>query len=399
MMIPSLYLKPSREKAIERRHPWIFSGAVERVDEGVKAGETVAVRSTGGDWLAWAAYSPQSNIRARIWGYEESEAVGAQMFTRRLRVAIERRLRLGISARTDAYRLVHGESDGIPGLIVDRYADVLVAQFLSAGVEYWKQSICHILIELTGCQNVYERSDLDIRKLEGLPEWAGVLYGKEPEQPILIEENGLKFYVDIQSGQKTGFYLDQRFNRQWLRMRAMDCSVLNCFCYTGGFSVYALAGGASSVLSVDSAAEALRLADENIKLNGFSGCDISMVEADVFHYLRDLRDRNRKFDIIILDPPKFAPTAAQAERAARGYKDINLLAFKLLNPGGLLFTFSCSGGISADFFQKVVMGAALDAGVNANIVTRFAQDCDHPVSLYFPEGSYLKGFEIQNSLL
>jgi 23S rRNA (cytosine1962-C5)-methyltransferase len=288
-------------------------------------------------------------------------------------------------------RLVHGESDGLPGLVVDRYADWLVVQILSAGPERWRDVLVSQLVELTGLGSIYERSDVDVRSLEGLAVRSGVLQGEPPQGPLVIHEHGLKFRVDIISGQKTGFYIDQRRSRGRLMDFAAGRDVLNCFCYTGGFSLAALAGGARSVLSVDSSAEALRLAGENLELNGYAGPQAQFLEADVFQALRSFRDAARSFDLIILDPPKFAPTAAQAERAARGYKDINLLAFKLLRPGGLLFTFSCSGGITAEFFQKIVAGAALDARADAMILEHLEQAPDHPVALYFPEGTYLKG--------
>jgi 23S rRNA (cytosine1962-C5)-methyltransferase len=279
----------------------------------------------------------------------------------------------------------------LPGLVVDRYADVLVIQCLSAGIELWLKELVELLVELTGCEQVYERSDVDVRRLEGLPERVGALYGAAPTEPLIISENGLLFKVDLLHGQKTGFYIDQRHNRQRVGALAHGRRVLNCFCYSGGFGVYTLAGGASQVVSIDSSHEALLLARENYVINHLGTEQADWIEGDVFHELRLLRDRAQSFDAIILDPPKFAPTAAQAERAARGYKDINLLAFKLLRPGGLLFTFSCSGGISADLFQKIVAGAALDAGVDARIVEHLAQGVDHPVALNFPEGTYLKG--------
>ncbi|MBN2048089.1 MAG: class I SAM-dependent rRNA methyltransferase, partial [Anaerolineaceae bacterium] len=292
---------------------------------------------------------------------------------------------------TNAYRLVHGESDGLPGLVVDRYGEVLVVQVLSAGMEKWKETIARILAEETGVTRVFERSDADVRKLEGLEEQVAPIIGSTPD-PMVIEENGLKFRVDVRSGQKTGFFVDQRRNRQLLReWMPQGADVLNCFCYTGAFTVYALAGGAKSVLSVDSSADALEMGAENLRLNGMELAEVEWLEGDVFQLLRKFRDSRKSFDVIILDPPKFAPTAAQAERAARGYKDINLLAFKLLRPGGLLFTYSCSGGISPELFRKIVTGAALDAGVDAKIVAYMNQGADHPVALNFPEGTYLKG--------
>ncbi|MDO9130562.1 MAG: class I SAM-dependent methyltransferase [Anaerolineales bacterium] len=424
----SLILKPGREKSLLRRHPWIFSGAIERVDGNPESGATLDLLSARGNSLARAAYSPSSQIRARVWTFDPSEAVDADFFRRRISRAIGARLALapalapGVGASpapTDAYRIIHAESDGIPGLIVDRYADVLVAQFLTAGAEFWRETIADILLEITGLQNIYERSDADVRELEGLPPRVGSLRGALHETRITIHENGLEFLVNLASGHKTGFYLDQRENRRRVvRQLAAGRDVLDCFCYTGGFTVHALAGGAKSVLSVDSSAEALKLCCENVALNdlpailrlplrslrssgqasgqGSGQARHSSLEGDVFQVLRKFRDEGRTFDMIILDPPKFAPTAAQAEKAARGYKDINLLAFKLLRAGGLLVTFSCSGGVSAELFQKIVAGAALDAGVEAQIVEHLSQGADHPVALNFPEGAYLKGLVVRH---
>lgn len=390
-MSAALYLKKGRDKSVRQHHPWIFSGAVERVQGSPGLGETVEIFSTDGEWLARAAYSQNSQIIARIWSWDKGESIGREFFKNRLRRAVEQRATLIPQGETNTVRLVHGESDGLPGLVVDRYVDILVIQCLSAGIELWLIELVEVLVELTGCQQVYERSDVDVRHLEGLPERVGTLRGAAPAEPLIITENGLLFKVDLLHGQKTGFYIDQRHNRQRVGALVQGRRVLNCFCYSGGFSVYALAGGASQVVSIDSSHEALILARENYGINHLRNEQDDWIEGDVFHELRLLRDRAQSFDAIILDPPKFAPTAAQAESAARGYKDINLLAFKLLRPGGLLFTFSCSGGISADLFQKIVAGAALDAGVDARIVEHLAQGPDHPVALNFPEGTYLKG--------
>lgn len=298
---------------------------------------------------------------------------------------------------SDAFRLVHAESDGLPGLVVDRYSGTLVLQSLTAGSEHWKETLADLLLEETGLQSIYERSDADVRELEGLPPLVGCLRGPINHSPLTITENALKFNVNFTAGHKTGFYLDQRLNRLRVRSLADDRDVLDCFCYTGGFTVNALAGAARSVLSVDSSAEALALCRENVALNSLPVECHSSLEGDVFHLLRKFRDEARSFDLIILDPPKFAPTAAQVEKAARAYKDINLLAFKLLRPGGLLVTFSCSGGVDAALFQKIVASAALDAGVDACILEHLDQAPDHPVALQFPEGAYLKGLVCQKS--
>ncbi len=391
----AITLKLGREKSLLRRHPWIFSGAIARLDGNPILGETVDLLAANGQFLARAAYSPNSQIRARVWTFDPGEPVEADFFRRQILRAIAGRAGLGL-APTDAFRLINAESDGLPGLIVDRYADTLVLQSLTAGSEFWKETIADLLLELTGLGRIYERSDADVRELEGLPPKCGFI--RYPENRNLAEEangviteNGLKFKVDFAGGHKTGFYLDQRLNRQHLRGLAGGRDVLDCFCYTGGFSVYALASGAKSVLSVDASAAALALCRENVALNALPSDRHTLLEGDVFQLLRKFRDEARSFDLIILDPPKFAPTVAQAEKAARGYKDINLLAFKLLRPGGILMTFSCSGGIDAGLFQKILASAALDAGVEAQIVEHMSQAPDHPVALNFPEGAYLKG--------
>jgi len=411
----NVILKQGREKSLLRRHPWIFSGAVHHVDEEPVSGATVDLLSSEKHFLARASYSPTSQIRARVWAFEE-EVVDKEFFRKRIRSAIQTRAALGFDitltpenaetaqrkAKTsvdsvhsvvnmNAYRLIYAESDNIPGLIVDHYGDVLVLQSLTAGSEYWKETFVDLLLEETGLSTIYERSDADVRELEGLESQVGILRGTLPDAPITINENNLKFNINLQSGHKTGFYLDQRRNRLHVRELAKDKDVLDCFCYTGGFTVNALAGGANSVLSVDSSSDALELCRQNIELNNLDSTRHTALEGDVFQLLRKFRDEARSFDMIILDPPKFAPTAAHAEKATRAYKDINLLAFKLLHAGGILVTFSCSGGIDAGLFQKIVAGSALDAGIDAQIVERLLQDADHPISLHFPEGAYLKG--------
>jgi len=392
-----LILKPGREKSLARRHPWIFSGALARVQGDPGSGDIVAVRSNGGEFLAWAAYSPASQIRARVWSWDERERIGCDFLHARLLQAAAARERLLSAEVGDARRLVHGESDGLPGVIVDRYGDVVVLQLLSAGAERWRDELTECVRELTGCACVYERSDADVRELEGLPARSGVLHGALPTAGVQISEHGIRYGVDVVHGHKTGFYLDQRDNRKRVGELARDRDVLNCFCYTGGFTLNALAGGAKSVLSVDSSDGALALAQDNLRRNALDAGRAEWLEADVFKHLRTLRDQGKSFDLIVLDPPKFAPTAAFAEKAARGYKDINLLALKLLRSGGLLASFSCSGGVPADLFQKILAGAALDAGVQASIVGHFSAAADHPVLLSFPEGDYLKGLLLRCS--
>lgn len=384
-------LRSGRDRSLLLRHPWIFSSAISEIKGNPEPGETVLVKSADGSALGWGSYSPGSQIRVRMWNFDPNEPVGDNFFQSRIRNAVNLRRESIPLAVTNAVRLIHGESDGLPGLIVDRYDDVLVSQVLTAGIEIKRHKIFDLLLQETGARAVYERSDVDVRVLEGLPERTGLAAGEWQPSPISIIENGLKFEVDVASGQKTGFFLDQRDNRKALLPYVKGKSVLNCFCYTGAFSVYALSAGAEKVLSIDSSDSALEGVTKNVTLNELDDSRSELMNADIFKVLRTFRDQGRKFDVIILDPPKFAPTVAQAEKAARGYKDINLLAFKLLNPGGTLFTFSCSGGISRDLFQKIVASAALDAHVDARIVGQLSQAADHPVGIHFPEGFYLKG--------
>ena len=386
-----LRLKPGRERSVFRRHPWIFSGAIARVDGQPESGDTVEITDHNGEWLARAAYSPHSQIRARIWTWDHDQAIDADLFQRRLLQAREARNSLADDQSTNAYREVHAESDGIPGLIVDRYNQIRVVQILSAGVERWREVILDAIQQFDECQGIYERSDVEVRQLEGMQPRTGHIWGSEPGDRLVISEHGLGYYVDIPRGQKTGFYLDQRENRRLFRDNLGGGEVLNCFSYTGGFTVAALSAGVDHVLSIDTSSSALELAVENVQLNELPVDRCEWMEGDVFAELRRLRDRGRRFDAIVLDPPRFAGTVAHVESASRGYKDINLLAFKLLKPGGLLFTFSCSNAVGVELFQKIVAGAALDAGVSATIVGWLGQPADHPVGLNFPEGRYLKG--------
>ncbi|MEO8484791.1 MAG: class I SAM-dependent rRNA methyltransferase [Betaproteobacteria bacterium] len=389
----AITLKAGREKSLVHRHPWIFSGAIDRVDGAPGSGDTVAVRAHDGAFLALAAYSPASQIRARAWSFVD-EPIDAGWFVRRVAAAVDARRGL-IDERHDACRLVHAESDGLPGVIADRYGDTLVVQLSSAGAEAWRDAIVDALATVTGAATVVERSDAEVRELEGLDPAVGVLRGAL-RGPVTIREDGIAYRVDVERGQKTGFYLDQRDNRRRVRELARGRTVLNAFCYTGGFTLSALAGGAGEVESIDSSPDALSLARANLAANpALATGKARWHEADVFADLRRLRNEGRRYDLAILDPPKFAPTAAPAARAARAYKDINLLALKLLAPGGLLATFSCSGGVSADLFQKIVAGAAVDANVDATIVARFTASADHPVALAFPEGDYLKGLLVR----
>ncbi|MDO9146448.1 MAG: class I SAM-dependent methyltransferase [Hydrogenophaga sp.] len=391
----TIRLKPGKDRSLLRRHPWVFDGAI--ATGGADAGETVRVESHEGQFLAWGAFSPASRIRVRVWSFDEAQRIDAAFLRTLLARAIALRTRLGIDS--DGLRLVHGESDGLPGLIVDRYGDTLVAQFTASGVERWKAELADALIELTGCPRLYERSDTSSRKREGLAEATGWLRGSG-DTALTLNEHGWRLGLDIAHGHKTGYYLDQRDSRQvcyQYTKRLGFARVLNCFSYTGGFTVAALAGGAGHVTSIDSSGPALEQAAANLALNGFDAARATFMDADVNASLRLFLGEGRQFDAIVLDPPKLAPTAAHAERAARAYKDINRLAFKLLSPGGVLFTFSCSGGIGVELFHKIVASAGLDAGVDGPIVQRLGGACDHPMTVNFPEGEYLKGLVIMKS--
>ncbi len=379
-----LILKPGREKSLKRRHPWIFSGGIARIEGKPQLGDTIEVCSADGAFLAVAAYSPESQIRARVWDWKAGN-IDAGFFARRIARAAAVRSGFDVSG----VRLVHGESDGLPGVVADRFGDTVVVQLLSAGAERWRGAIADTLAALPGVVRVVERSDADVRKLEGMPPQSGLLRGAAAQEPLVVTEHGLQYGIDAEHGHKTGFYLDQRDNRLMLRGMVKDKTVLDCFCYCGGFALNALAGGASAVTAIDSSGPALEAAQGNAQRNQLPVAE--WIEADVFQTLRKYRDAGRKFDVIVLDPPKFAPTAAHAEKAARAYKDINLIGFKLLNPGGALMTYSCSGGVSPDLFQKIIAGAALDAGVDARIERWLHAAADHPVALNFPEGEYLKG--------
>jgi 23S rRNA (cytosine1962-C5)-methyltransferase len=391
-----LRLWPGKERSLLRRHPWVFESAIAK--GGGDAGETVRIESNEGRFLAWAAFSPHSKIRARAWSFDEAERIDAAFVAARVAAAVQARALFDL--QSDGLRLVHGEADGLPGLIVDRYGDTLVAQFLSAGAERWKPVLADALLAATGVGKLFERSDASGREREGLKPVTGWLRGDGPTEQV-IREHDWRLGLDIATGHKTGFYLDQRASRRRFAELAQQRRfrrVLNCFCYTGGFTVAALSGlkaaGAldgAQLVSIDSSLPALRRARANLALNGFEGAGAEFLDADVNAQLRRYVDEGRSFDAIVLDPPKFAPTVAHAERAARAYKDLNRQAFKLLAPGGHLLTFSCSGGIGADLFHKIVASAGIDAGVDGYITERLGAAPDHPMTIEFPEGEYLKG--------
>lgn len=389
--MPSVKLKKGRDKSLLRKHPWIFSGAIDKINNITQNGETVEIISADGKLLGFGSYSAQSQISVRVLSFNPDDKVDPDFFVNRFNNAFQLRNNLIDEESTNAYRLVNAENDFLPGLIVDKYNDYLVCQFLSAGAEFHKKLTVDLLSSLLKPTGIFERSDADVRLKEGLNPAKGVLFGKTPDDLMEITENGRKFLVDIINGHKTGFYLDQRQNRNLLTQFAGNKKVLNCFSYTGGFSVYALGAGANKVTNVDSSDNALALAQKNLNLNGFNSEQFENIRGDVFSYLRKLRDSNQQFDLIILDPPKFAESANQINKASKGYKDINLLALKLLSKNGVLFTFSCSGHITVELFNKIIADAANDSDREVHILNYLTQSPDHAVSANFPEGLYLKG--------
>jgi 23S rRNA (cytosine1962-C5)-methyltransferase len=385
-----VFLKAGREKSLRRRHPWVFSGAVERVEGEPGAGATVELVAASGELLGRGAYSPASQIRVRVWSFEASESIDAAFLRRRLTRAIESRRRLNLLDAQAACRLVFSESDALPGLIVDRYGEYLVCQFLSAGAEAWRATIVELLMELCAPRGIYERSEGGARHKEGLPSRRDVLAGEPPPHELTIVSLGARFFVDIAKGQKTGAYLDQQQNRARVALHARDADVLDAFSYTGGFAISSLRAGAKRATLIDSSSDAMALAERETAANGVAE-RCRFVVANVFDELRAVRDAGTRFDLVVLDPPKFVHSADQITAGSRGYKDINMLGLALVRPGGVLATFSCSGHVDAALFQKIVAGAAVDAGRSAQILERLSQPADHPVATEFPEADYLKG--------
>jgi 23S rRNA (cytosine1962-C5)-methyltransferase len=383
-------LKDGREKSVLRRHPWVFSGAIQRVTGSPGSGETVRIVTDRGQFMGSGAWSPDSQMSVRMWSFIE-EDIDKGFFFRKIGEAVGLRKPPVFNEENTGVRLIHSESDGLPGLTVDQYGEYLVFQISTTGAEYWKQTFVEILRETIPCKGIYERSDLTVRKKEGLKESMGLLWGEEPPELIEIVEEGRKYEVNIRSGHKSGFYLDQHENRTMVEITSRGKKVLDCFSYSGGFSVAALTGGASHVSVVDSSGPALAQAERNFKLNGIAEDRYTLSETDVFQALRKYRAENRTFDVIILDPPKFIESRNQIDKGARAYKDINMIAMQLLNPGGFLFTFSCSGHMEDLLFQKIVADAALDARRQLKILRWLSQSPDHPVIASFPEGKYLKG--------
>ncbi|AWV44483.1 23S rRNA (cytosine(1962)-C(5))-methyltransferase [Hafnia alvei] len=391
-MTARLFLAKGREKSLLRRHPWVFSGAVTRVEGNAASGETIDVCDFQGKWLARAAFSPQSQIRARVWTFDQQEAVDRDFFINRLQTAQQWRTWLAERDDLTGYRLIAGESDGMPGITIDRFQNFIVLQLLSAGAEYQRANLLAALQHCYPECSIYDRSDVAVRKKEGLPLAQGLVLGDEPPALLPIREHGMQILVDIKEGHKTGFYLDQRDSRLAARRFSANAKVLNCFSYTGAFAVSALMGGCEHVISVDTSQAALDVARQNVELNQLDLSKAEFVRDDVFQLLRKYRDEGRKFDLIIMDPPKFVENKSQLAGACRGYKDINMLAMNLLNSGGILLSFSCSGLMPIELFQKILADAAIDAGRDVQFIEQYRQAADHPVIASYPEGLYLKGF-------
>ena len=396
----NLILKKGKERSLLRRHPWVYDTAVQKLTGKAVSGDTVRVCSYDGRFLAWAAYSKDSTLRARCWSFDESEQIDALWIEKKIKKALI--ARQSLFARTSAVRVIFGEADQLPGLVVDRYGDWFVTQFQAAGVEAFRDVIADVLMSVPGIKGIFDRSDAATRHREGLAERVELLRGQEPPQEIEVVEDGVRYGVDVRKGHKTGFYIDQRENRFLAQRLAREFKArtgrgmraLNCFCYTGGFSLALLAGGADEVISVDSSAEALAMAARNAARNGFDDSKAKWVQADVFEYLRKAREAGETFDLVILDPPKFASSHRHIDRAARAYKDINLNGLRLVTPGGDLLTFSCSGAMDVDLFQKVIAGAVIDSKREAWMIARLGAGADHPLMMTCPEGEYLKGLQL-----
>ncbi|MBX3015434.1 MAG: class I SAM-dependent methyltransferase [Caldilineaceae bacterium] len=393
MKQPTVIVKAGRDKPVRQGHPWLFSGAIQRLPKEAADGDVVDIHTEQGAWLARGYLNRKSQIQVRILSWQPDEAIDLAFWQRRIQQAIAARQALHADVTTTTYRLINGESDYLPGLVVDRYADYLVMQVGTLGIERHKTALAHLLLQLTQSKGVVERSDLALRRQEGLTEATGLLAGSAPTGPLAVRELGFHYEVDLAHGQKSGFYTDQRENRRRVAAYCGGAKVLNAFSYTAAFAVHALAAGAQHVTNIDSSIDALTVGETHLRRNGFDpDHQAEQIAGDVFTILRDWRAQQvEPFDVIILDPPKFAQSQGHLERALRGYKEINRLALGLLKPGGTLVTFSCSGLVSADLFQKVVFGAAVDAQRPVQILEWLRQGSDHPVAITFPEGEYLKG--------
>lgn len=384
-------LKKGKEKAVRQLHPWIFSGAIEHIKGKPENGDIVDVRDHSGEFLAKGFYNDQSRVAVRLLEWNEEVTIDESWWRMRIKRAVSARKDLLSAAGTNTYRLIFSEADFLPGLIVDRYADYLSVQILTSGIEKVKGIIVDELAGLLNVKGVFDRSDASARAHDGMDASFGILYGEEPPQFVEVIENGLKYHINIAEGQKSGFFCDQRENRRIVAGYAADKRMLDCFSYSGGFTLNALKNGAAEVISVDSSALAVETLKQNISLNSFGEAKHTAVQSDVNKYLRVLREEGQKFDIIVLDPPKYAPSRSSLDKASRAYKDLNRMAMGLLNSGGLLATFSCSGAVDISHFKQILAWAALDAGKEIQYIYQFCQPEDHPVRSSFPEGEYLKG--------
>lgn len=388
-------LKKGKEKAVWQHHPWVFSGAVEKIKGKPTNGDVVKVVAPNGDFLAYGYFNDQSRVAVRLLEWDENIAINAEWYEQKIAKAVQSRAQFVDDTKTNAYRLIFSEADFLPGLIVDRYADFLSVQILSTGIEQAKDTIIDILIKLIKPKGIFDRSDATARTHEGITAENGLLWGTAPATFIEVKENGIKYHINIAEGQKSGFYCDQRDNRSLLAGYAKGKSVLDCFSYSGGFTLNAFAHGAKEITSVDSSALAIETLKQNIILNQFDQQQHIAIQSDVNKQLRAFKDEGKKFDVVVLDPPKYAPSRSALDRAARAYKDLNRLGLLLLESGGLLATFSCSGAVDIDTFKQIIAWAALDAGKEVQIIRQFSQPEDHPVRLSFPEGEYLKGLLVR----
>lgn len=388
-----LILKRGREKPLANRHPWVFSGAIDGVEGNAQPGDLVVVVDSSDNYVATAYYNPHSQIRARVLTWDQHQPIGDIFWRRRIERAVLARELLALEPATSAYRLIHAEADGLPGLVVDRYGDYLVMQCLTLGIDRRKALLADLLQEVVQPSGMIERLDAEVRDKEGLSDGEPLQRGTAPPEHLEVREHDHRFLVDLRGGHKTGFYLDQRDNRLLLADPKLVAGkrVLNVFAYTGGFAVYAAAGGAETIVNIDTSIPALELAEQNVALNGGERPGDEYIAGDAFEVLRYYRDGGEQFDVVILDPPKFVHSRRDLEKASRGYKDLNWLALRLLAPGGVLATFSCSGLVDASLFQKMVFAAAVDAGREVQILHQLSQGPDHPVLLTFPESAYLKG--------
>ena len=387
----SVKLKKGKEKAVRQLHPWVFSGAIDQIKGNPDNGDIIRVTDSNNDFLAYGFFNSKSRVAVRLLEWNLETEINESWWRNKIRIAVKHRDELN-TEDTNTYRLIFSEADFLPGLIVDRYADFLSVQILTSGIENIKHIILDELQQLLSPKGIFDRSDASARAHEGMDASSGgILLGTEPPEFVSVKENGIFYQVNIAEGQKSGFYCDQRDNRKWVADHVKDKKVLDCFSYSGGFSLNAMAKGAKEVISVDSSAPALDTLKRNMEINDFNSIPHRLIQSDVNKQLRAFREVNEKFDVIILDPPKYAPSRSALTKASRAYKDLNRMAMLLLEEGGLLATYSCSGAVDIGMFKQIIAWAALDAGKEVQFIQQFSQPADHPVRSSFPEGEYLKG--------